>query len=459
MANKEEEDYLDSLLKSMSNDNNEAEDVSADSEITEDDSLFLNEEHKSEEVFLDDLDSQILSQMLINDSESDDNKELSIDELIKNVQENDFDDEELNTQVQDNITAEDIEIPSSDVPVENGISDEELADILALDEGMSINDIPDTIPLDEGMTTEEISKVEAVTNEYDESQDDPVDNSAKTKRKFSFKNLFKKSSKKKNSTEQNTAKDTPESSNDAAEANVSSGNEPVMLDDNQLLLDAIYEDKDTLADEELDEPPKKKKEKKPKQPKKKKEKKPKPKKVKAAKPQKKDVKIPPSAVFKAVLFAAVVIAGVIFSSKIITYSSAVKDAKNLFNRGSYTASYERIQGMKIKSKDKGFYMKAKVMASLYQAMDSYEAFLAINDNTNAVAALVKGVSRKALLDGEIIKYDVVIPAQTVYARILSTLESYGISEQDALDLNSINNYREFMDRISIYGGVSSDSDH
>ena len=60
----------------MSNDNNEAEDVSADSEITEDDSLFLNEEHKSEEVFLDDLDSQILSQMLINDSESDDNKEL-----------------------------------------------------------------------------------------------------------------------------------------------------------------------------------------------------------------------------------------------------------------------------------------------------------------------------------------------------------------------------------------------
>ena len=43
-------------------------------------------------------------------------------------------------------------------------------------------------------------------------------------------------------------------------------------------------------------------------------------------------------------------------------------------------------------------------------------------------------------------------AESVYNRIINILSNYGISEDEALSLNSMTNYEEYIAKISSYGG-------
>ena len=66
--------------------------------------------------------------------------------------------------------------------------------------------------------------------------------------------------------------------------------------------------------------------------------------------------------------------------------------------------------------------------------------------------MVKTVARRYDLQEEITKYEVVSQAESVYNRIINILSNYGISEDEALSLNSMTNYEEYIAKISSYGG-------
>ena len=157
-------------------------------------------------------------------------------------------------------------------------------------------------------------------------------------------------------------------------------------------------------------------------------------------------------IIRVVLISAIFCVVVILGSKFLSYAGDINSSKKLFNSGSYTAAYERISGLKIKDKDENFYMQARTMASLYQGIESYDNYMKINDETMAISALVKAVSRRYELQDEITKYEIETQAAGVYQRILNALSLYGISEDDALYLNSITNYQEYLNKISSYGG-------
>lgn len=483
MANIDEEDYLESLLKSMSSDSEKEPAVAEEehSEInfgemdnfdtfsfnepdveeinTENDNLA--EDNNIEYDDSEDFDSQLLSRMLLDDSvelpetgesiseqeesaasieepESDENEsddsgleDTSIEDMLRALQENSFDNSDISDpvkeQTMDNEDTDAVQL--SEIPP----IDDELADILALDDGMSIEDIPEELPEEEALSEEENELINNIT-EQSEIENSTPEKKNKKKKKFSFKKFFMKF---------DDSEDT------------TSGN--VEADQNQQLIDEVYNGKDSLADEDIktaSDKSKKKKEKKPKKEKKVKEKKVKQPKIKEPKPSVPQQIIPMSSIIKAVFVAAIICSGVVFAGRIVSYKLDIKNAKELYSKGSYTAAYEIIQGLDIKDKDLDFYMKSRIMASLYQGMESYDNYMAINDKTSAIAALVQTVSRKYLLDEQIVKYEIELPAQTVYARVLSILDKYGISEQTALDLNAITNYSEFINTISTYGGIT-----
>lgn len=483
MANIDEEDYLESLLKSMSSDSEKEPAVAEEehSEInsgemdnfdtfsfnepdveeinTENDNLA--EDNNIEYDDSEDFDSQLLSRMLLDDSvelsetgesiseqeesaasieepESDENEsddsgleDTSIEDMLRALQENSFDNSDISDpvkeQTMDNEDTDAVQL--SEIPP----IDDELADILALDDGMSIEDIPEELPEEEALSEEENELINNIT-EQSEIENSTPEKKNKKKKKFSLKKFFMKF---------DDSEDT------------TSGN--VEADQNQQLIDEVYNGKDSLADEDIktaSDKSKKKKEKKPQKEKKVKEKKVKQPKIKEPKPSVPQQTIPMSSIIKAVFVAAIICSGVVFAGRIVSYKLDIKNAKELYSKGSYTAAYEIIQGLDIKDKDLDFYMKSRIMASLYQGMESYDNYMSINDETSAIAALVKTVSRKYLLDEQIVKYEIELPAQTVYARVLSILDKYGISEQTALDLNAITNYSEFITTISTYGGIT-----
>lgn len=475
MANLDEEDYLESLLKSMSSDsdieeipieepvpvNTEEMDNFDTFSINENDTDIntadntMPEDNINKDMDSEDLDSQLLSQMLLNDSveniepesvpevspedipfseteteKGSDIDDTSIEDMLRALQEKSFDVDEEQT-ISEPIKEDTFDLPVSD-NTDNSSFEDELADILALDDGMSIEDIPEEVPEGETLSAEETEMINNITVEETSQETKPKNK--KKKKKINLRNFFMK---------------FDDSDDD------SSGNSEV--DKNQQLIDEVYNGKETLADEKIDSKEvkaKKKKEKKPKKEKTVKEKKVKEKKVKEPKPAAPQQIIPVGTILKTILVVAVLCSGIIVSSKIISYNLDIKNAKDLYSKGSYSEAYEILQGMDIRDDDKDFYMKSRIMASLCQGIESYDNYMKIDDETLAIAALVTTVSRKFVLDEDIIKYEVDIPAQTVYARVLSMLEKYGISEQTALDLNAITNYSEFITKISTYGGIS-----
>lgn len=498
MAKTDEEEYLDSLLKSMSMDesDNTTEKVNdtginnSSEELDNFDTLSFDENNENNDNKEDsgeaapiedndteseDMDSRILNEMLLNDSnsipdEEDDIQndsineansgtdepvqdssedimdETSIDDMLKALQNNTYDSEDDSPESPD---ADSEQEPQAVTEQDN----DELADILALDDGMTVDDIPDDISEEAVLTDEENRKVQDISSEDTVEAEKPAvkkekikkekkkkekpekektekaDNTdKKEKKKFSIKNFFMKF-------------------DDEEDVAVN-----IEADNNQKLIDKFYGDKKSLDDADVEEDNSKKK--KPKKEKKVKEKKPKKEKKEKKVFSKDDMqKVPFSRILVIILLSAIICVGVVVSSKIVNYKININNANDLYLSGNYSQAYEVLNGMDIKDKDKDFYEQARIMANLYQGISSYDNYIAIGDTTSALISLINAVSRKAALGDDILKYDFTDKVDNVYSKILSILNGYGISEETALDLGATDNYSELQKKVSSYGGT------
>lgn len=469
MAKTGEEEYLDSLLKSMSMDEsdnttekvNDTDIKKTSEELDNFDTLSFNENSNSKDDSKEtgsmedykpeqeDLDSKILNEMLLNDSNSipdeDHTENDNISEADDNVNETgkDFSKDNMDeTSVEDMLKT----VQNNSYEQNN----DELADILALDDGMTVDDVPDDISEESVLTDEENRKVQDISSNGTVETDKPVVKKEKKKKEKKKKeksertdNTGKKGNKK------FSIKDFFIKFDDEDDAAVN-----IEADNNQKLIDKFYGDKKSLddADVEADNSKKKKpkKEKKPKEKKTKKEKKPKEKKSFS----KDDMqKVPFSKIFVIILLSAIICIGIVVSSKIVNYKINLNNANELYLSGNYSQAYEILNGMDIKDKDKDFYEKTRIMANLYQGISSYDNYIAIGDTTSAIISLVNAASRKAALGDDILKYDLTDKVDNVYSKILSILSVYGINEETALDLGATDNYSELQKKVSLYGGT------
>lgn len=233
-------------------------------------------------------------------------------------------------------------------------------------------------------------------------------------------------------------------------------------DANQQLIDELYEGKSSLDDadpNDIDGSVKKKKEKKVKEKKEKPKKEPKPKKVKAPKENTQKGGFNVGLLFKAILIAGILVAAIIFGSSFFTYRNTVKSAQEYFDSGKYPEAYSRLSGLKIKSKDNDLYMKARTVMAVYQGIESYENYIALDDVPHALDALIMAVGRKNRNEENAIKYEVTSEVNTVYNRIIGMLDRYGISEAQALDYFTMKDYNEYFAILESIGGHGVDSNN
>lgn len=233
-------------------------------------------------------------------------------------------------------------------------------------------------------------------------------------------------------------------------------------DANQQLIDELYEGKSSLDDadpNDIDGSVKKKKEKKVKEKKEKPKKEPKPKKVKAPKENTQKGGFNVGLLFKAILIAGILAAAIIFGSSFFTYRNTVKSAQEYFDSGKYPEAYSRLSGLKIKSKDNDLYMKARTVMAVYQGIESYENYIALDDVPHALDALIMAVGRKNRNEENAIKYEVTSEVNTVYNRIIGMLDRYGISEAQALDYFTMKDYNEYFAILESIGGHGVDSNN
>lgn len=363
-----------------------------------------------------------------------------------------------NTKVDENAFRKSI----MDEKVNHASHNEEFSDIFSMDEGMTIDDIPDEHTEDK-LTDEELSKISGLMNETDNAESNSEDISDKSKKRDKKKREKREKREKKRESKaakqkKNNSEDKPKSKksfkdfitlfDDEEETDKSA-------DDNQELINELYNDKKTETELKENKPKKAKKVKPPKE-----------KKKKAPKKRKNSnddnlIQTPVERVYidkvgVAIITALVLVflVGGYFGVSYLNYKLTINSAKNYYNICNYTMAYDELTGIDIKSQDEYFYEQVRILMIVNQGNDSYNNFIELDMETEAINALINAVGRKQLIEEQAEKYNVTDRVNVVYQQILTTLNKYGIDEARALDLYRMNDYEAYYKALDKLGGLT-----
>ena len=171
---------------------------------------------------------------------------------------------------------------------------------------------------------------------------------------------------------------------------------------------------------------------------KKKKKKPKrEKKEKAKGPKEKSPKIlSKKMLFSMIAFCATIIAAIVLLSIFLPDYADKKNARTAFYTGDYSKVYELLYDKNLNQSDQLIFERANVVLKLQRRLDSYELNKKIGQEAEALDALLQGTLKyeEILSDAT---YGAEEELQALYRKILDHLEQdYGIGEEEARTINS-----------------------
>jgi hypothetical protein len=212
---------------------------------------------------------------------------------------------------------------------------------------------------------------------------------------------------------------------------------------------AAKEAKEAKKAAEKEKPKKEKKEKPKKEPKPKKPKKPKP------EPKPEDIlKIKPVSMIMFILFVAGVIVLLLVLINAVNYDYSSSTAKNYFNKGDYAAAYEALDGLSLNESDTTLYEQAKTILYVERQYEAYTLYLQMNDNTEALNSLIKGVIAYDKYCDTAGALGVSDEFEAAYEEILNALEdTFSIGENKAESLAEMysSDFTEYYFVIIEYG--------
>ena len=177
---------------------------------------------------------------------------------------------------------------------------------------------------------------------------------------------------------------------------------------------------------------KEKKEKKEKKPKEKKEKKVKPKKEK--KPKEPDLS-PPLPKKPVILMAASIFLLILLGSNFMSYSEDLSASKESYRNGRYVEAYTTISGRNVKSGDQQFYNQCAVMAMIEEEYQAYVALMDAKEYTMALDSLIRGIGRYDKYYEKAAEYDILPEYDELGQKIEQVLgEQFGMTSDQAREL-------------------------
>ena len=426
--NKEEAATLDEMFKGMQTDDDNDDTVDINDEKSTDEKMkFVNDlkdivDQSAQDASISDAIEALNNESTISDEETDYNPDVDNDSETESEDPADFD-------YNDGETSEPV---LDDVPV--------LDDNLNM---QSMNDYPSEPAMNNDSIHNDITDSGIAMAENNNPDDAAPEKSRKKKKnKKDKKDKKDKKGLKSFFVEEYDNGDEPEQSDDMALSDA---------DINKQLMDELYQDAgvdDDLSDieEKSEEPAEEEKPKKPKAP-------------KVKKPVDKSERIQPDfgAIFKAVLIAAVISAVLIVGTNIFNKKSTIADAENAFDAGNYEEANGLLSGLSLKGDAKDLYNKNKLLASVQHGLTSYQHYVDLNKKGSAVDALIKTVGRKNKSEDLIEEYGISSQMDSLYSKITAALEENGLTEQQALDLYNMASLEEYTAKLKGYGALVNDN--
>lgn len=208
------------------------------------------------------------------------------------------------------------------------------------------------------------------------------------------------------------------------------------------------------GDDEVDEKgAKSKKNKKDKKPKKKREKKEKPDKlVVVTKPEK---KLPKRRVLSTFALCFSILAGVLILQNVVMKTDNIKEAKYAFDTSDYATCFANVSSMeKRNEEEEALYQKSLIILSVQRKLDSYENFILMNRNVEALNSLLEGVIAYREQEALAMEWGVQPQLAVIYQSIMDKLQGFGLSAADVEEILAYESKVTYTKRLdSIVNGT------
>ncbi|MCI8307653.1 MAG: hypothetical protein HFH14_06340 [Lachnospiraceae bacterium] len=152
----------------------------------------------------------------------------------------------------------------------------------------------------------------------------------------------------------------------------------------------------------------------------------------------------------AVVFAVIgcIALFVFFGTKIFSYNTSISNATSYFESGRYEESYNELVGIELKEEDKVLYNKVVTIMYVYKQLDAYDAYYKAGKYPQALDSLLKGIRDYEKYMPDALEFDITDNFDSIKNQIVGELSAeYGITEDMAREINSINDSAEYSARV------------
>lgn len=137
------------------------------------------------------------------------------------------------------------------------------------------------------------------------------------------------------------------------------------------------------------------------------------------------------------------------------YTLAIENAANYFSNQRYHRAYDEIKGVEVKDKDQE--LKDRIYTVMYveRLYESYEHNMQLGFKEKALDSLLRGVSKYYEHYEEAVELNIVDDIEYSFAQIQTALlENYGITLEQALEINALEDY-EYVKQIESYVALNT----
>ena len=207
--------------------------------------------------------------------------------------------------------------------------------------------------------------------------------------------------------------------------------------------------------EEADSKDGKGKKAKPKKDKKKREKKEKKEKpVVISKPEK---KLPRKRVLSVFGLCFSILAAILILQGVVSKSDNIKDAKYAFDTADYETCFANLSGIERTEEEEALYQKSFVILSVQRKLDSYNNFMLMKREKEALNSLFEGVIAYREQEANAVEWGVQGQVMAIYEEIWNKLEAYGLSAEDVEEILAYESKVTYTKRLdSIVNGTPFD---
>ena len=161
------------------------------------------------------------------------------------------------------------------------------------------------------------------------------------------------------------------------------------------------------------------------------------------------------------ILAAAISAAAILFIKIFTYSQSFDMAMYYLMDNKYTFAYESVMGVEPKSdEDAALIEQIETIMFVQKQYNSYERYLKMNMQTEAIDSLIKGISKYDKYINRAVEIGVGDHMDSVKALIVNTLWiEYGMTEDMARSYSLLTDSEQYNFILESYGGRVDDSEN